>query len=115
MIGGACDPAAVTLDDDQLVTAVRQDLATTMGLSAAPEFVHIVRHTRGIPQYLTGHPLRLRRIEACLARHPGLHLAGNSYRSPSVNACIAEANEIADAVFQQFAGGSRPPAGYAAR
>jgi oxygen-dependent protoporphyrinogen oxidase len=102
MIGGACDPAVLGLDDDELLAAVRQDLATTMGLSAEPEFVHIVRHSRGIPQYVTGHSARLARIDDCLARHPGLHLAGNSYRSPSVNACIAEANQIADAVFGQL-------------
>jgi oxygen-dependent protoporphyrinogen oxidase len=102
MIGGACDPAVLGLDDDELLAAVRRDLATTMGLSAEPEFVHIVRHSRGIPQYVTGHSARLARIDDCLARHPGLHLAGNSYRSPSVNACIAEASQIADAVFSQL-------------
>lgn len=101
MIGGACDPAVLALGDEELLAAVRRDLSTTMGLSAEPELVHIVRHTRGIPQYVTGHPARLQRIDACVARHPGLHLAGNSYRSPSVNACIAEAEQIADAVLRR--------------
>jgi oxygen-dependent protoporphyrinogen oxidase len=102
MIGGACDPAVLGLNDDELLATVRGDLAMTMGLTAEPEFVHIVRHSRGIPQYVTGHSARLAKIDGCLARHPGLHLAGNSYRSPSVNACIAEASQIADAVFSQL-------------
>lgn len=103
MVGGACDRDAVALDDEQLVHAVRLDLASTMGVTAPPEFVHIVRHTVGIPQYVTGHVSLLRQIEERAARHPGMHLAGNSYRSPSVNACVAEADRIAAAVITQLA------------
>jgi oxygen-dependent protoporphyrinogen oxidase len=103
MVGGACDRGAVTLDDEPLLHAVRHDLATTMGVTAPPEFVHVVRHHVGIPQYVTGHVSLLRQIEERVARHPGLHLAGNSYRSPSVNACVAEADRIAAAVITQLA------------
>jgi protoporphyrinogen/coproporphyrinogen III oxidase len=102
MIGGACDRAAVSLDDAALVGAVRHDLARTMRLDCAPEFVHVVRHARGIPQYVTGHLDVLDRIDRCLERHRGLYLAGSSYRSPSVNACIAEADRIASAVIAQL-------------
>jgi oxygen-dependent protoporphyrinogen oxidase len=103
MIGGARDPHAVALEDDELLAVVRRELAATMGVTASPVFVHIVRHRRGIPQYVQGHLARLERIDARLASHPGLHLAGNSYRSPSINACIAEAGPIADAVIAQLA------------
>jgi len=51
MIGGALDPEAVVLDDEQLIAIVRADLARTMGLKNPPEFVRIIRHARGIPQY----------------------------------------------------------------
>ena len=105
MVGGACDRSAVTLDDDQLLDAVRRDLERTMGVAASPEFVHIVRHPVGIPQYVKGHSSLLERISLGTGRHPGLHLAGNSYRSPSVNACIAEAERIAEAVMKQMPGG----------
>jgi len=105
MIGGACDRRAVALDDDQLLDAVRHDLASTMGVIAAPEFVHIVRHSVGIPQYVTGHTSLLGQIDERIARHCGLHVAGNSYRSPSVNACIAEGKRIADDVMTQMSAG----------
>ena len=98
MIGGALDRAAVELTDDQLLAAVRGDLTRIMGVNQAPEFVHIFRHTRGIPQYVKGHVARLREIDARLRSAPGLFLAGNSYRALSMNACIAEAGGIADAV-----------------
>jgi protoporphyrinogen/coproporphyrinogen III oxidase len=98
MIGGALDPSAVALDDDALVAAVREDLAKTMGLRARPELVRIIRHRRGIPQYTVGHLDRLQRIDARLQEHPGLFLAGNSYRGVAINSCIAEAGSIADQV-----------------
>jgi oxygen-dependent protoporphyrinogen oxidase len=95
MIGGALDPDAVALDDESLLDIVRTDLATTMGLGIAPEFVRIIRHRRGIPQYTVGHLDRMREIETRLQAYPGLWLAGNSYRGVAINACIAEADGIA--------------------
>jgi protoporphyrinogen/coproporphyrinogen III oxidase len=98
MIGGASDPLAETLDDEELLAIVRTDLHRTMGLSIAPEFTRVIRHRRGIPQYTRGHVARLQRIGALLEAHPGLVLAGNAYRGVSINSCIAEAGDIADGV-----------------
>jgi protoporphyrinogen/coproporphyrinogen III oxidase len=98
MIGGACDPDVVALDDDRLLAIVREDLRATMGITIAPEFVRVVRHTRGIPQYVKGHVARMQQIEMRLRRHLGLYVAGNSYRGVSINSCIAEAGRIAETV-----------------
>ena len=95
MIGGATDIGAVDLADTELITIVRADLERTMGLRIEPEMVHLIRHWRGIPQYTIGHQARLDRIEAALAAHPGLFLAGNSYRGVSINACIEDAPRVA--------------------
>ena len=98
MIGGARDPEAIELDDDALLGIVRDELRQTMGLRIPPQFVRIVRHRRGIPQYVVGHVARLQRIDALLQAHPGLILAGNSYRGVSINSCVAESGAIADRV-----------------
>jgi oxygen-dependent protoporphyrinogen oxidase len=102
MIGGALDPEAVDLDDARLLTLVRADLERTMGLHVAPEFVRVVRHWRGIPQYTTGHAARLERIETALSAYPGIFLAGNSYRGVAVNACIEDARRIAARVSEHL-------------
>jgi oxygen-dependent protoporphyrinogen oxidase len=44
-----------------------------------------------------GHVARLHQVDAMLKGHPGLFLAGNSYRGVSINACIADAGSVADA------------------
>jgi len=101
MIGGARDPEALTLSDDQLVHGVRTDLARTMSVMAMPRMQRVFRHPRGIPQYVKGHLARMHHIDALLTAHPGLLLAGNSYRGVSINACIADAAPVADAALRQ--------------
>jgi len=98
MIGGAHDPEALTLDDKTLLAVVRRELALTMGIDAAPAFTLIARHPVGLPQYTVGHLDRLAAIDRGLARHPGLHVAGSSYRGIAMNALIAEAGTLADSL-----------------
>jgi oxygen-dependent protoporphyrinogen oxidase len=102
MIGGATDPEIVDLDETQLLSIVLVDLQRTMGLQLAPEFVHVVRHRRGIPQYTIGHRARMALLDARLRRHPGLFVAGNSYEGVSINACIEAAPQIAARVAEHL-------------
>ncbi|KAB2968016.1 MAG: protoporphyrinogen oxidase, partial [Thermoanaerobaculia bacterium] len=103
MIGGALDPAAVLLSDEELLAEVRADLGKAMGLAAAPERVWIFRHPGGIGQYTVGHQARLDQLAAAETRHPGLHLAGQSYYGISMNACIEKAAPLADRVLTAVA------------
>jgi oxygen-dependent protoporphyrinogen oxidase len=94
MVGGALDPAAVDLGDQELLDLVAGELRRSMGLTAEPERHWVFRHPRGIPQYVPGHGKRLAEVARELADHPNLKLAGNSYRGISVNAVIAEARGL---------------------
>jgi protoporphyrinogen/coproporphyrinogen III oxidase len=108
MIGGAHDASAVMLDEDALIDRARADLETTMGLAIEPVFTRVFRHPAGIPQYTVGHLDRVAAIDARVRRHPGLFLAGNSYRGVSINACIADAGPVAAGVRESVAAVSRP-------
>jgi oxygen-dependent protoporphyrinogen oxidase len=63
-----------------------------MGITAPPDFVHIFRHEKAIPQYLVGHGKRLDSLAQELKAHPGLILTGNSYRGIGLNDCVAAAH-----------------------
>jgi oxygen-dependent protoporphyrinogen oxidase len=115
MIGGATDRQAVALPDDELLDIVRRDLARIMGVTDAPEFVRVIRHARGIPQYVKGHLERLHRIETLLQAHPGIFLAGNSYRGVSINACIADADLVAGSVIRWLSMCKGRPSGAVSR
>ncbi|MBI4478364.1 MAG: protoporphyrinogen oxidase, partial [Acidobacteria bacterium] len=45
---------------------------------------------------------RLECIETLLRSHPGLFVAGNSYRGVSMNACIADAEPLARRVLDAW-------------
>lgn len=107
MVGGATDLEAVDLGDAELLAVARDDLRRTMRLQLAPVFVHIVRHRRGIPQYTTGHDARLQRLDGILAEHPGLFVAGSSYRGVSMNACVEDARRVARRVAEHLLGVER--------
>lgn len=104
MIGGAHDPEAVALGDDELIAIVREDLGTTMGLRAEPILTRVYRHRTGIAQYTVGHRTRLDRIEATLRGLPGLWVAGSSYYGVSMNVCIQKAAEQANEVLGVLSG-----------
>jgi oxygen-dependent protoporphyrinogen oxidase len=98
MLGGARDPDAAGLVDDELLALVAAEMKRTMAIDAAPEEARIVRWAQGIPQYTVGHADRLARIEEVRAGHPGLHLTGNSYRGVAMNLCCRDAVATAGAV-----------------
>ena len=95
MVGGAHDPAAIEIDDRDLMDLVAGDLKKTMDLTAKPVERWIFKHEKGIAQYTPGHTARVERIEKLLADHPGVFVSGSSYGGISVNHCIAEAPAIA--------------------
>jgi oxygen-dependent protoporphyrinogen oxidase len=104
MAGGADNPAAVELDDEALTNLTLAELRPLLGIKGAPAMVRIIRHQRAIAQYVPGHLARLAAVERELAGLPGLYLTGSSYRGISVNACVKEAETVADAVVGHLCG-----------
>ena len=98
MVGGATDPAVVGLDDASLVGVVTGDLRSVMGISAPPVLAQVIRHRPGLPQYVLGHPERLRRLEQALSGFPRLHLGGHSFRGVGVNALVEDAARLASRI-----------------
>jgi oxygen-dependent protoporphyrinogen oxidase len=96
-VGGE-DPAVLSLSDEELVTGVRAELLTIMGVSDTPVFTHVARWPRSMAQYTVGHADRLARIEARLKQLPGLHLAGNAYHGIGIPDCVRMGKQAADAI-----------------
>ncbi len=84
--------------EERLLTAVRGELARTLGVRAAPVLHHLIRWQRAIPQYHVGHLERLAWIEERLATHPGLYLGGNAYRGVAINDCVEQAGVLASRI-----------------
>jgi oxygen-dependent protoporphyrinogen oxidase len=98
MIGGANDPDAINLSDKELIELFRRDVGPLVQVDSDPEFLKIFRWPRAIAQYNIGHLDRMRQIEAAEIRHPGLVLAGNSYRGVGLNDCVVSAHRAVDLI-----------------
>ncbi|MDA8018877.1 MAG: protoporphyrinogen oxidase [Thermoanaerobaculia bacterium] len=100
MIGGAHDEEICDLSDDEILSEVRRDLATTLGLptDVRPDLERIYRYPAGISQYEIGHLQRLDAMNRRLTDLPGLWLGGSSYYGVAMNACIAKAVEQASEI-----------------
>ncbi len=96
MVGGARNPERVELDDEALLTLVKEELHRTLRLSARPLFHAIDRWQRGIPQYNIGHLERVERVRAMAAQLPGLHLTGNAFDGVGLNDCIRASAQLAE-------------------
>lgn len=102
-IGGATDPAASKLSDEELIHTVHGDLSKVLRITGAPRQLPITRYERAIPQYNLGHAWRVAKLAAALHNHPGLHLAGNYLRGVSLGDCIKQAEQLAAAINQTLA------------
>jgi oxygen-dependent protoporphyrinogen oxidase len=96
ILGGACDPEIVKLDNEQLNNTARKDLSRLMGIKNDPDFTRIFRHPKGIPQYTVGHLNRVAAAERMEAELPGLYFTGVSFRGVSVNGCVKDAFAVTD-------------------
>ena len=93
----------ITADpDDELVALARNELRL-LEIDAEPHLSRVHRWPRGMPQYVLGHPERLERIDAALADHPGLALAGAAYRGVGIPDCINSGEEAARSLAESLA------------
>jgi oxygen-dependent protoporphyrinogen oxidase len=97
-VGGAHDPSAVDLDDEKITGVVRRDLQRTLGISAAPSLARVYRWRRASVQHTVGERARVEAIDARLAAHPGLFVAGGGFRAVGIPDCIADARAVVERI-----------------
>ncbi|MDF2978946.1 MAG: hypothetical protein K0S40_3674, partial [Actinomycetospora sp.] len=105
-VGRHGDPAslaALRRDDDDLVSAARDDLAALTGIDVVPAETAVVRWPGGLPQYGVGHVERVTAIEDGVAGLPGLAVAGAALHGVGVPACLATADAAAHRVAAHLA------------
>ncbi len=99
-VGGAMQPEELNATDDEIIGNVREELAHIFGVGGEPDFVHVARWNRAMPQYHLGHLERVRRIEELVSRHPGLALAGNAFHGVGVPDVIHRGETSAEAIWR---------------
>ncbi|GAA2965025.1 protoporphyrinogen oxidase [Streptomyces enissocaesilis] len=86
-------------EDDELVDMSLRDLGAATGLTAVrPVDTGVTRWTGGLPQYPVGHPVRVARVRAEVAKLPGLRVCGAAYDGVGIPACVASGTRAADEI-----------------
>ncbi|HEY6299007.1 MAG TPA: protoporphyrinogen oxidase [Candidatus Binatus sp.] len=102
-VGGEMSRAMMSLSDDEMVAAVRDEFRALLGVSAAPGIAEVRRWPDSMPQYEVGHLARVAEIERVVAEIPSFAIAGAAYRGVGIPDCVRSGEDAADAVFAKLA------------
>lgn len=103
-VGGARSPELVRLSDRELIEIVAGELAEIMKIVGRPEFVHITRWDRAIPQYTLGYGRVLEALEEAQQSYPGLYFVANYRGGIAVGDCVRSARATAERIEHRLAG-----------
>jgi oxygen-dependent protoporphyrinogen oxidase len=93
--GGVLDPRAIDRSDNEIVTAVRRDVASLIGAHGEPELTRVYRWRDATPQLEVGHAALIQQIDERLAAHPTLALTASGFRGTGIADCVADARREA--------------------
>jgi oxygen-dependent protoporphyrinogen oxidase len=98
-VGGEMNREMMSLGDDLMIAAVRDEFGALLGVSAPPTSAEVRRWPDSMPQYEVGHLARVAQIERAVADVPAFALAGAAYRGVGIPDCVRSGEDAADAIF----------------
>jgi oxygen-dependent protoporphyrinogen oxidase len=96
-IGGAHDPGAVDLPDDEIIRIAASEVARVLTIEGDPALARVYRWRGAGAQYTVGHLARMREIDARVRAIAGLFTAGSGFRAIGIPDCIADGRAAAAA------------------
>lgn len=93
-IGGMFDPEAASLSDEALVEIAQAEQTRLLGVTRF-DYAGVLKYSHGIPQLLPDHPERIAALRVRIARHQGLHLAGNYLTGVGVDHAVGSGDAAA--------------------
>ncbi len=84
--------------DDKLNAMVLEQLGEILGVAGEPDFVHIKRWKRAIPQYRVGYEAVTETVADFEKKNRGVYFCSNFYRGISMGDCVKNAFETADSI-----------------
>lgn len=95
MCGGDRHHELMKKTDDELLEICIRDVSDVLGVIGRPYMVQTFRHEKAIPQYHTGHCIKVAKIEEILKNNEGLYIGGNVLYGISLNDCTRISGDIA--------------------
>lgn len=98
--GGSRSPETMTLNDDQLLGVVGEELHDILGIEAAPLFHRIYRWHNANPQYDLNHLEHITQIEAALPA--SIYATGSAFRGVGMPDCVYQAQQTVNKIIEQL-------------
>ena len=92
-LGGATDREVIDLSEEEITGTVVRELKDILSIED-PEFVHVQKWRRAIPQYGIGYGRYLSLASELEKSHRGLYLTGNYLSGVSVADCLRNSGEV---------------------
>jgi len=96
-VGGAHDPDAVNLSDNEIVDLAAREIRDVLGVEGLPALTRVFRWRLAGAQHNVGQTARTAEIEARLAGLGQLFVAGSGFRSVGIPDCIVDGRAAAHA------------------
>ena len=103
-VGGSRNPEFVKEERNALLTKVRKEFESLMGITAEPIFTSERFWEKAIPQYNLGYVEHERFFDDFEKRNPGLFISGNFRGGISVGDCIKNAELVTNKIFENLKG-----------
>lgn len=87
--GGAHDPEAADLPDEQLIALALRDIGAVLGITAPPMLARVFRWPGAGAQHNVGHRGRMTALAERLRACPGLFVSGSGFDSIGIPDCVA--------------------------
>lgn len=97
-VGGARSAELFEKSDEELFEIVSGELRDILGLSEKPDFTHIKRWRKAIPQYEIGYEKIEAAIEDFERKNAGIYFCSNFYKGISVGDCVKNAYALAEEI-----------------
>lgn len=103
-LGGDTDKGRSYLDktDEELKEAALSDIKDTVGVTGKPIFEKVFRWTHALPQYHSGHTVKVLKADAIADKIGGLYLAGNVLHGVALNDTTKRSFEVAEDIARQL-------------
>ena len=97
-VGGARNAELFDQSDEELIEIVYRELKSILDLRVKPEFAHIKRWRKAIPQYEIGYEKIENSIEDFENKHQGIFFCSNFYKGISVGDCVKNSYAAAEEI-----------------
>lgn len=97
-VGGARNPQIFEKTDEEIFEIVFEELKEILGLQEKPDFMHIKRWRKAIPQYEIGYEKIENAIENFQRENRGIYFCSNFYKGISVGDCVKNAYALAERI-----------------